>query len=157
MAPVVRAPGGVTSPALPSAGSARSGAGAPVEFVGRDRERRRLAELVGGLDAGRGGLLLIGGEAGIGKTALGMGSARAAAARGALVLVGACDALAPTSPYGPWFAIVQACHDQCPELPPLSGRLAAEPAGFAAFDGQDALVDGVRQLLGEVAARRPAL
>ena len=114
-------------------------------------------ELVAALGAARGGLLLIAGEAGIGKTALVMDGAREAAARGALVLIGACDDLAQTSPYGPWFAIIQACHDQCPELPPLSGRVAAGAAGFAAFDGQDALVDGIHQLLRDVAARSPVL
>ncbi|WP_205705826.1 AAA family ATPase [Kineococcus indalonis] len=44
--------------------------GTPRELVGRDRERRRVHELLGRARNGRGGALLITGDPGIGKTAL---------------------------------------------------------------------------------------
>src|SRR3712207_2828576 len=52
--------------------------------------------------AGHGSLVLIGGEAGIGKTALAEAICAEAAAQGALVLVGRCYDLSETPPYGPW-------------------------------------------------------
>ena len=52
--------------------------------------------------AGHGSLVLIGGEAGIGKTALAEALCREAAEQGALVLVGRCYDLTETPPYGPW-------------------------------------------------------
>jgi len=71
-------------------------------LVGRDRE---LASLRAHLDAalvGHGSLVLIGGEAGIGKTALAEATLAEAADRGALVLAGRCYDLSETPPYGPW-------------------------------------------------------
>ena len=58
-------------------------------FVGREGE---LAALTADLDAaaGRGGVVLVGGEAGIGKTRLAEELAVQATARGALVLWGRC-------------------------------------------------------------------
>ena len=57
-------------------------------LVGRAREQALLQEHLAAALAGRGGLVLIGGAAGIGKTAVPEALGRAAAARGALVLVG---------------------------------------------------------------------
>ena len=51
--------------------------------------------------AGRGSLVLIGGEAGVGKTTLLEALLTAATAQGALVLVGRCYDLTETLPYGP--------------------------------------------------------
>jgi DNA-binding CsgD family transcriptional regulator len=52
--------------------------------------------------AGSGGLILIGGEAGVGKTALAEALCAEARQHGALVLVGHCYDLSETPPYGPW-------------------------------------------------------
>lgn len=77
-------------------------------FVGRGRE---LAELVGALDetlAGRGGLVLLVGEPGIGKTRLAdelMGQARE---RGAGVIVGRCWEAGGAPAYWPWFQSLRA-------------------------------------------------
>jgi predicted ATPase len=76
-------------------------------FIGRDRE---LAELVAGLqDAieGRGGVLLITGEAGIGKTAVAEQLTSHSVERGALVLRGRCWEGAGAPPYWPWAQIVR--------------------------------------------------
>ena len=71
-------------------------------LVGREREQALLrAALAAALD-GRGSLVLIGGEAGIGKTALAEAALAEAASQGALALVGRCYDLSETPPYGPW-------------------------------------------------------
>src|SRR5215472_14362002 len=75
---------------------------APSALVGRDRELAILRERLAATLAGRGGLVLIGGEAGIGKTALAESVCCEVEARDAIVLVGRCYDLAETPPYGPW-------------------------------------------------------
>ncbi|MGN6360848.1 MAG: helix-turn-helix transcriptional regulator [Thermomicrobiales bacterium] len=71
-------------------------------LVGRDRELAALHAALARALAGQGGLILIGGEAGIGKTALAEWLGAAAVAQGARVLVGRCYDLSETPPYGPW-------------------------------------------------------
>ena len=66
----------------------------------RPRTRGPAGALAAAL-AGQGSLVLIGGEAGIGKTALAEALCREAAEQGALVLVGRCYDLTETPPYGP--------------------------------------------------------
>ena len=74
----------------------------PAPLVGRDREQAMLRAALDAALAGRGSLVLIGGEAGIGKTALAEALCGEAGERGALMLVGRCYDLAETPPYGPW-------------------------------------------------------
>src|SRR5919202_60940 len=70
-------------------------------LVGRERELALLRERLGAALAGRGGLVLIAGEAGVGKTTLAEALAREALDRGARVAVGRCYHLTETPPYGP--------------------------------------------------------
>src|SRR3954462_9610176 len=76
--------------------------GPAAPLVGRGSERVVLREELATAIAGRGRLILIGGEAGIGKTTLANDLAAEAAQRGALVLTGHCYDLTNTPPYGPW-------------------------------------------------------
>ena len=69
-------------------------------LVGREREMALLRDALAAALAGRGSLVLIGGEAGIGKTALAEALCGEAAEQGALALVGRCYDLAETPPYG---------------------------------------------------------
>src|SRR5690242_5389147 len=71
-------------------------------LVGRERELATLRAALAAALAGHGGVVLIGGEAGIGKTALTEVIASEASAQGALVLVGHCYDLSETPPHGPW-------------------------------------------------------
>src|SRR6478672_8690074 len=71
-------------------------------LVGREREQAALRAALDAALAGRGSLVLIGGAAGIGKTALAEWLCREAAERGALLVVGRCYDLTETPPYGPW-------------------------------------------------------
>jgi DNA-binding CsgD family transcriptional regulator/tetratricopeptide (TPR) repeat protein len=59
-------------------------------FVGREHERKRLADAVAQARAGRSRVVVIAGEAGVGKTALVEHVAAGAEAAGAVVLAGAC-------------------------------------------------------------------
>src|SRR5262249_9873545 len=95
------------SPTVSTVPSPPPGSPAHGVFVGRERE---LSELTGSLDsaaAGRGGLYLLSGEPGIGKTRLAERCADIAAARGFTVLWGRCWEAggAPTS--GPWGRVLR--------------------------------------------------
>lgn len=86
--------------AAPSAATRRQ-RGRATRFVGRDRE---LATLNGALTqalGGRGDLMLLAGEPGVGKTRLAEEIAETAAQQGALVLVGHCYEAAAAIPYTP--------------------------------------------------------
>src|SRR4051812_10311002 len=91
----------------------------PLPLVGRENELAILRERLAAALAGRGGLVLIGGEAGIGKTALADTICQEATHQGAIVLTGRCFDLAETPPYGPWIEVFDHCRqrDGIPLLP----------------------------------------
>src|SRR4051812_29665228 len=74
-------------------------------LVGRDRELTILHDRLTAARDGRGALVLISGEAGIGKTALVDALAREAEDLGAQVLAGHCYDRTEMPPYGPWIKI----------------------------------------------------
>jgi DNA-binding CsgD family transcriptional regulator len=76
-------------------------------LVGRDRELDLLRGHLSAVHGGRGSLVLIGGEAGIGKTALAGVICREAENTGAHVLTGHCYDRIETPPYGPWLEIAR--------------------------------------------------
>src|SRR5687768_11433648 len=76
--------------------------GTQVALVGRSRERAILRDECAAAVRGHGRLVLLGGEAGIGKTALARDLAQEAAADGMRVIAGHCYDLTNTPPYGPW-------------------------------------------------------
>ena len=147
-------------------------------FVGRAGE---LAALTADLDAavaGRGGVVLVAGEPGIGKTRLAEELAVRATARGAVVLWGRCWEGAGAPSFWPWVQVVRgyvqvqagdpaslrhdlgagaadiaqlvpAVHDCIPDLPAPS-PLEPEAARFRLFDSLAAF-------LRAAAARRPLL
>ena len=135
-------------------------------LIGRDRE---LAELVGGLDnafAGRGGLFLLVGEPGIGKSCLAEELIAQAKARGARVLVGRCWEAGGAPAYWPWVQSLRPylrdtdaeslrselregaadlarlfpeLRDLLPDLPPAP-QLESEGARFRLFDSMTAFL-----------------
>src|SRR5918998_4769372 len=109
----------MSSPAI-SAGPSQD---QPPELVGREREEALLRERFSAALAGRGSLVLIGGEAGIGKSALAEALCEEARARGALVLTGRCYDLTETPPYGPWRELF-ARAPQVADAPPLPAPVA---------------------------------
>lgn len=76
-------------------------------LVGRDRELDTLRERFAAALTGHGGLALIGGEAGIGKTTLAEVLCHEATMRGAIVLIGRCYDRSETPPYGPFLELLR--------------------------------------------------
>ncbi len=102
----------------------------------RDAELAALAGVLAGLEAGGGCLVLVGGEAGIGKTSL-VRELRDRAAGSPPFLVGACEPLSVPVPLGPLRELAE-------------GAGGADPAELA---GDRLLL--VRQLLAALAAQAP--
>jgi DNA-binding CsgD family transcriptional regulator len=122
-------------------------------IVGREREQAVLRDLHEGALAGRGSIVLISGEAGIGKTALVEHAAQEALAAGTLVLSGSCYDLTVTPPYGPWVDLLSRYppdHD-LPEIPDVL-RAGTDMGDVTS---QLALFDVARAFLTSVAEQRP--
>jgi class 3 adenylate cyclase/tetratricopeptide (TPR) repeat protein len=83
----------------PREGRAASGPGA---LVGRARERHALREALDALVAGESRLVLVEGDAGIGKSVLLAELLAQAGARGVRCLAGAADSIEPGTPYYAW-------------------------------------------------------
>jgi len=123
-------------------------------LVGRDRERAMLrVQLAAALD-GRGSLALIGGEAGIGKTALAEALLGEALAAGALVLVGRCYDLTETPPYGPWAEALSRAPTGA-GLPTLPSALLPPGRTGEVLPSQDAIIRLTLAYLTALAASRP--
>ena len=80
-------------------------------LVGRARERRLLAERLVALRQGRGGTVLVDGDAGIGKSRLVDALVEQASGDQVRTLVGAADAVRSTTPYHPWRPVFEAVFD----------------------------------------------
>src|SRR5216683_1949152 len=76
-------------------------------FVGRESERREITAAVDEALAGNGALVMLGGGAGVGKTRLAIESAREAAKKGALVLLGRCVETEEPHPYLPFVEMLE--------------------------------------------------
>src|SRR5438046_1652573 len=101
-------------------------------LVGRERESAVLRESLAAALGGRGSLVLIGGEAGIGKTALAEVLCSEASDQGSLVLSGRCYDLSETPPYGPWLELFAG---YAPTDEPIPGSIPAVPSAFARRGG----------------------
>ena len=93
--------------------------GTDTVFVGRDQELRSLAAAWEHAKNGQRSLVLIAGEAGMGKTRLCAEFARSCAAEGATVLTGRSDEQA-LLPYQPFIEALQWYMSMCPQLDLLS-------------------------------------
>ena len=120
----------------------------PALIVGRERERRLLSDLFVATTDGGGRLVLVGGEAGIGKTALVGWLAEEATRQGALVLTGGCYDLTVTPPYGPWLDAFERYQpvDGVPQPPQLASDATTDTQTW---------FDTVQTFLRGVAARQP--
>ena len=152
----------------------RSRPGVRSVFVGRKQEFAQLHVRLAEARAGRGGVTMVVGEAGIGKTRLTMELARQAELSGFQVLWGRCYEGDWTPPFGP-FAEALSSLAQRAELrqlrsdlgfggPPLSRivplireRLPdlAQPASLGPNEEQFRIFDAVVQMLRATARRRP--
>ncbi|HEU5329156.1 MAG TPA: AAA family ATPase, partial [Thermomicrobiales bacterium] len=119
-------------------------------LVGREREQATLRAALARALTGHGSLVLISGEAGIGKTALAETLCQEATNQGARVLVGRCYDLSETPPYGPWreaLACLSRGKDE-PAPPDLTGGGASSQA---------ALFTQVHDYLAALAQRQPLI
>ncbi len=96
-------------------------------LIGRDEVLAVLRASFDHAAAGRGRLVLIGGEAGIGKTAVAGAAADLAAAQGALVLRGRCSETEGVPAFWPWAQVVRAAAEAGARPPD-----AVEALGWAA-------------------------
>ncbi|HEY8599965.1 MAG TPA: AAA family ATPase, partial [Thermomicrobiales bacterium] len=131
--------------------SAPPGVASGDPLVGRERE---LTTLRGALEAaaiGQGRLSLIGGVAGIGKTALAEVLLAEAHERGALVLVGRCYDRTETPPYGLFLDLLRG-YEPPDDLPPAP---FSPWHGIDLSGGQGALYDRVLTFFRALAGRQP--
>jgi hypothetical protein len=84
------------------ASSRRSDAVRTLQLPGRERELAEVGDTLSALAGGRGGVLLIAGEPGVGKTRLANTLLAAARAQGALGLIGRCYEMEGTPPFTPF-------------------------------------------------------
>ena len=96
-------------------------------YIGREAERADLRRHLEEALAGRGSLVLIGGEPGVGKTRLTEEVAAEADERGARVLVGHCSQMEGAPPYIAWVEILE-----------QAVARAADPAALRALLGESA-------------------
>ena len=92
-------------------------------LVGRAQERRLLTERLTALRAGHGGVLLIEGEAGIGKSCLLDELVIQAAGQPLRTLVGAADAIRTTTPYHAWRGVFESLFDLTEVTEPRMRRI----------------------------------
>jgi DNA-binding CsgD family transcriptional regulator/tetratricopeptide (TPR) repeat protein len=100
---------------------------------------------------GRGSVALIGGEAGLGKSALAEAVCREAEGQGALVLTGRAFDLTKTPPYGLWVEAF-GCYRQDEAMPPLPEAFA-QRGTMGQIPSQAALFQDVADFLSAVAAQ----
>ncbi|MGH7895600.1 MAG: ATP-binding protein, partial [Candidatus Binatia bacterium] len=136
--------------------------------VGRDAERRMLADELGRAVASEGRVVLVAGDDGMGKTSLAREAERLAREAGALVLWGRCHETGGAPAYWPWTQILRGYEkvvgpDRLDEELGTAARLVARPrigeVASAAVPGPEQvrfqLLDGVAQCLRRAALVRP--
>ena len=122
-------------------------------IYGREREQTRLRQLLDDAIDGRGALVLISGEAGIGKTTLVDCLIQFAGEQNCLVLTGGCNDFMTTPPYGPWVEIGRSIPDD-PSLPSILIQLR-EGGRITGVGSQANLFLMLDELLSSLAAIQP--
>lgn len=123
-------------------------------MIGRIRERVFLHEEVARSIGGKGRLVLIGGEAGIGKTTLARDAVHDAQQRNAIVLAGHCHDLTSSPPYAPWLDLAMGNRAGI-ELPPFPAAFAG--GQLAEIQSQSSLFAEMLAFLTEIARQHPVL
>jgi predicted ATPase len=131
-----------------------------VPFVGREVEVGALRACLAEAERGRGRLLLVGGEPGIGKTRFVEAAMDEARTLGFAIALGACDPCAGTPEYWPWRQVHHALTtpeggEPLPATAPvlLEGMLVDDLARASNGPGSDGMPDQRRFQLFDIAAR----
>lgn len=129
--------------------------GAPevAHLVGREQEQDLLRGWLDQAWSGHGRLVLVSGEAGIGKTSLVAQLAVEAEAAGALALWGHAYDLSVTPPYGPWLEIGQSYQASQTDLP--APEFLDDPLKLAALGSQERIIAAMTAFFQTAAGRRP--
>ena len=136
-------------------------AGRPI--LGRDEPLAELTDVLRDASAGRGGLVVVSGEAGVGKTWLVRELAERAERSGFGVAWAACVSEGAGPAYWPWLNLCGQVAEAEPELPAAAEAVerltGPTPAGGAAEGelARFALFDAVHRAVRAAAARRPWL
>jgi eukaryotic-like serine/threonine-protein kinase len=121
-------------------------------FVGRDQELDELSTLLDDAAEGRGSLVLVTGEPGIGKTRLMEELAGLAAGRGWTRLFGRCWEEGGAPAYWPWIQVVRAAGAEFDRLAASGSETVVDPEAV-----RFRLFDEVTKLLGDAARERRLL
>lgn len=121
-------------------------------MVGRARELGQLRDALSRLLAGSGGLVLISGEAGIGKTTLVTALSEEASEHNVQVLAGYCYERHAAPPYGPWLELL-ATYQPDGALPAMPLALR-DDTGRAALGSQEAFFAQVSRFFADVSAHQ---
>jgi tetratricopeptide (TPR) repeat protein len=130
-------------------------------FVGRHVEQDVLRRAVDGASAGRGSIVLIAGEPGIGKSSLARVASEHAESAGMTIRRGACWE-EPSAPFWPWVQVLRVGLDHAAPAA-VRGLAAGTPGDSHVSLGGDAepvrlaLFDVVSRYLAEQASRTPML
>jgi DNA-binding CsgD family transcriptional regulator/tetratricopeptide (TPR) repeat protein len=121
--------------------------------IGRDHEQRVLTSAFESARSGHGRLILIGGEAGIGKTTL--VEHFVAGTSGATVLTGTCYDVTSVLPYAPWRDALSSVRGEDHAMPSSLHWLDAEH--LPSLSDQTELFGNVQRCLVDVASRNPCI
>ncbi|MFD0690168.1 AAA family ATPase [Actinomadura fibrosa] len=126
---------------------------------GREKQRARIGALVEAAREGRGGVLVVRGEAGIGKTALLDDAARTADAEGVRVLRATGAEAEAQLPFAALQMLLRPVLPRLDGLPEVQASALRAALGLARPDGADRFLVGlaVLTLLSDLAADRPVL
>ncbi|MFD1860280.1 ATP-binding protein [Aeromicrobium camelliae] len=130
-------------------------------IFGRDDWIARLRDDVSRTVASHGGLVMVSGEAGIGKTTLIGASIEHARSLGALAAVGTCSSSQGTPMLWPWIQAFRALQRALgpTEFDALSAEVGLDPTELAAFDDRGGVeftfFDAVATLLATISHRHP--
>ena len=123
-------------------------------LVGREKEQSLLREALDRMLAGQGGTVLVGGEAGIGKTTMVEDLSIQAEDAGCLVLWGHAYDLSVTPPYGPWLEIFRQYRRMAGDLPSLPAFIF-DVEELEKVGSQETLFMEVADFLRSIAIRCP--
>ncbi|MCB0046420.1 MAG: AAA family ATPase [Caldilineaceae bacterium] len=148
-------------------------------FVGREAESAELSDRLGHLNEGRGELVILAGEAGVGKTRLAYNLLHQAAGEGVTVISGSCQQIERKLPFAPLAdaigrylhslpeealfglppaslaqiaQVIPSLQDILPELTPLQNDQLISPD-----EHRQRLIEGIVAFLDELARLRPLL
>jgi tetratricopeptide (TPR) repeat protein len=126
-------------------------------LVGREREQMLLRGQLTSMLAGHGSLVLIGGEAGIGKTTLVDDLTIEAEEQGCPVLWGHAYDLSVTPPYGPWLEIFRQYRTVAGSVLPPAPSFVFDAEELSRVGSQETLFAAVADFLRSVATHRPLM